>query len=56
MFARELESNMNYPGMERDARKILVDEKLATTDKVAIMTCIDVCDKILEYYEVVSCE
>ena len=56
MDARELESKMNYLGMERDARKLLIDEELATADEVAIMTCIEVCSKILETYEVVSCE
>lgn len=56
MDARELESKMNYLGMERDARKILIDEKLATAYEVAIMPCVEVCSKILETYEVVSCE
>lgn len=56
MDARELESKMNYLGMERDARKLLIDKELATADEVAIMTCIEVCSKILETYEVVSCE
>ena len=56
MNARELEDKMGYIGMERSARKILVDEKLATADEVALMTCVEVCEKILEYYEVVSCE
>lgn len=56
MDARELENKMNYLGMERDARKLLIDEKLATADEVAIMTCVEICSKILETYEVVSCE
>lgn len=56
MDARELESKMGYLGMERAARKILIEEKLAKAEEVAIMTCIEVCEKILEHYEVVSCE
>ena len=56
MDARELESKMGYLGMERAARKILIDEKLAKPEEVAIMTSVDVCDKLLETYEVVSCE
>ncbi len=56
MDARELENKMNYIGMERAARKVLVDEKLAKAEEVAMMTCVDVCEKILESYEVVSCE
>lgn len=54
MDARTLESKMNYLGMERAARKILIDEKLATADEVAFMTCVEVSEKLLEYYEVVS--
>ena len=56
MDARTLESRMSYLGMERAAREILLDEKLAKAEEVAMMTCVEVCEKILEYYEVVSCE
>ena len=56
MDARTLESKMNYLGMERAARKVLIDEKLATAEEVSMMTCVDVCEKLLESYEVVSCE
>ena len=56
MDSRELESKMNYLGMERSARKILIDEKLAKVEEVAVMTCVEVCAKLLETYEVVSCE
>ncbi len=56
MDARTLESKMNFLGMERDARKILIDEKLAKAEEVAVMSCVEVCDKLLETYEVVSCE
>ncbi len=55
MDARTLQNKMNYLGMERDARKILIDEKLAKTEEVAVMTCVEVCAKLLETYEVVSC-
>ena len=56
MDARTLESKMNYLGMERAARQVLIDEKLAKAEEVAIMTCVEVCEKLLEFYEVVSCE
>ena len=56
MTGRELESTMNYIGMERDARKLLLEEKLVAAEKVATMTCVEVCNKLLETYEVVSCE
>lgn len=56
MDARELESKMNYLGMEKSARRILIQEELATADEVAMMTTVEVCGKLLETYEVVSCE
>lgn len=56
MDARTLENKMNYLGMERSARKILIDDKLAKVEEVAVMTCVEVCGKLLETYEVVSCE
>lgn len=56
MDARTLENKMNYLGMERAARKILIDEKLAKAEDVAMMTSVEVCRKLLESYEVVSCE
>jgi len=56
MDASELDRKMKHLGMERDARKLLIKENLASVDEVAIMTCIEVCSKILETYQVVSCE
>lgn len=61
MDARTLENKMNYVGtnylrMEINARKILIDEKLAKAEEVAAMTLREVCEKLLETYEVVSCE
>lgn len=56
MDARTLEGKMNYLGMEKSARRILIREKLATAEEVAMMTSVDVCGRILQAYEVVSCE
>ena len=56
MDARTLESKMNYLGMERNARQLLIDDKLAKAEEVALMTRVEVCDKLLESYEVVACE
>ena len=56
MDARTLESNMNYLGMERCARKVIMNDGLASPEEVAMMTCDEVCEKLLEEYEVVSCE
>ena len=56
MDARELNSYVRYTGMERDARAILLKDNLATAEDVAMMTSLDVFDRLLEKYEVVMCE
>lgn len=56
MEARTLESKLNYFGMEKAARRILIEEKLAAAEEIAMMTSVDVCSKLLETYEVVACE
>ena len=56
MDARELNSHVRYTGMERDARAILLNDNLATTEDVAMMTSLDVFDRLLEKYEVIMCE
>ena len=56
MDARELENKMGYIGMEKSARKILMNEKLAKPEEVAVMSCIEVCEKLLETYDVVCCD
>lgn len=44
----------DYTGQERDARKLLIDEKIAPIEDVAIMSGKDVEEKIRERYEVVA--
>ena len=56
MDARELNSHVMYTGMERDARAILLKDNLATAEDVALMTSLDVFDRLLEKYEVIMCE
>ena len=56
MDARELNSHVMYTGMERDARAILLKDNLATAEDVALMTSLDVFERLLEKYEVVMCE
>ena len=56
MDARELNSHVMYTGMERDAREILLKDNLATVEGVAMMTSLDVFDRLLEKYEVIMCE
>ena len=56
MNARELNNHVMYAGMERDARAILLKDSLATAEDVAMMTSLDVFERLLEKYEVVMCE
>ena len=56
MDARELNSHVRYTGMEVDARVILLKDNLATAEDVAMMTSLDVFDRLLEKYEVIMCE
>ena len=56
MDARTLQSIVNYLGQERCAREIVLDEKLVTAEELAIMTDVEVYEKLLEAYEVVYYE
>ena len=56
MDARELNSHVRYTGMEVDARAILLKDNLATAEDVALMTSLDVFERLLEKYEVIMCE
>ena len=56
MDARELNSHVMYTGMERDARAILLKDNLATAEDLALMTSLDVFERLLEKYEVIMCE
>lgn len=56
MDARELNNHIMYTGMERDARAILLKDNLATAEDVALMTSLDVFERLLEKYEVIMCE
>lgn len=49
-----MEYLFEYTGQERDARKLLIDEKIAPIEDVAIMSSEDVEEKIRERYEVVA--
>ena len=55
MTARELDDNIGYAGMERCARRITLTDNLATAEDIALMTIYEVCEILLEKYEVVMC-
>lgn len=56
MTGRELSDKLNYLGMERRIRKLALEEKLETAEKIAVMTEIEVCELISKKYEVVYSE
>lgn len=57
MDARELYyHHINYAGMERDARGIILKDNLAKAEEVALMADIEVYETLLQKYEVVMCE
>ena len=53
MDGRELSGKLLYTGMEKDARKLALRDKMATAEDIAIMSELEVCDLIVEKYEVV---
>ena len=56
MNGRELSEKLNYIGMERRIRKLALEEKLETAEKIAVMTIGEVCTLILEKYQIVYSE
>ena len=56
MDGLDLDNKMDSYKMEKQARSILINEKLAKAEEVALMTCVEVCNKLVEFYEVVSCD
>ena len=56
MTGRELTNKINYMGQERRARQLLMEDKLKTAQEVALMTLEEVCDALLDKYQVVAVE
>ena len=56
MTGRELTDKLFYIGMEKDARKLALRDHMASAEEIAIMSEIEVCDMIVEKYEVAMCE
>lgn len=50
----EMNNIFNYTGQEKDARHLLVCQKLETAEDVAVMTADEVSQKIQEHFEVIS--
>lgn len=56
MTGRELASKLNYLGMERDVRKLALKDHPDMTQKIAIMSDVEVCDLVAEDYEMIYAE
>lgn len=56
MTGRELADKLFYIGMEKDARKLALRDKMASAEEIAVMSEIEVCDLIVKKYDVVMCE
>lgn len=56
MTERELREKLIYVGMEKELRQLVMDEKMAKPEEVAVMTDSEVCDLVVERYAVVYAE
>lgn len=56
MSGRELYDKLGYLGMERAIRKLAIDDKMATVEKIATMSTTEVCDLIAKEYVMVFAE
>ena len=56
MTGRELSEKLNYLGMERDIRKLALEDNMATAEELAVMSEVEVCELISKEYELVYSE
>ena len=56
MDGRELREKLHYTGMERDIRKLALEQGLATPEALAVMSIVEICNLVVEKYEVVYSE
>lgn len=56
MDGRDLNSKLNYLGMEKGIRKLAVTEKLASAEEIAVMSTLEVCDLIVNEFTLVYSE
>ena len=53
MDGRILSEKLLYTGMEKDARKLALKDKMASAEAIAIMSELEVCDLIMKKYDLV---
>lgn len=51
--AMELLEKLNYTGMERAVRELVLKNRMASTEAIAVMSKIEVCELVMEKYEIV---
>lgn len=56
MTGRELNDKLNYLGMEIKIRKLALEEKTETAEKIAVMSTMEVCNLVSNEYEIVYSE
>lgn len=56
MTGGELSEKLNYLGMKRKIRKLALEEKMETAEKIAVMSTIEVCNLVSNEYEIVYSE
>lgn len=53
MIGRDLFDKLDYVGMERGVRKLALEDKLVSAEKLAVMSTLDVCELLSNTYEIV---
>lgn len=53
MTGRELCDKLHYIGMERAVRKLALEQKMDTTENIALMSIDEVCNLVAKDYELV---
>ena len=56
MTGRDLQAKLSYIGMERDLRKLAIEDELTTPGKLAVISELEVCDLVANKYEMVFAE
>ena len=56
MTGRELSEKLNYIGMERNIRKLAIEDNIATLEELAVMSEVKVCELISKEYELAYSE
>lgn len=56
VVGQQLNDKIYYAGMERDLRRLAVNDKLASVEEIACMTKWEICDLVAKKYEMVFAE